>query len=252
MVRRPRLLITVIVFIFLYVASFYFFFVNQSRFLLLLFPLLAIIAGYGVASLAQYKLFQSFWGRLVLLGVVFLPGLAATIRFDQLLIRNDTRIQAREWLIKNIPEESKIAVLAPVLRVPTLPEAIHELETIDSSALRTIDHAERALKNGSSISHWYALNLSTAVSPNFFKNLNNYIQVNHYKFAIINEAFALDKGTPVEFLTEGAERHRIKGEKDPFAKNSFTNGYGDSWWQLFRIQSIGPELIIKEFGKNDT
>ena len=53
----------------------------------------------------------------------------------------DTRIAAREWVFKNIPENTKILADSQYLRFINTKTGIRELERIDPSSLRAADYA---------------------------------------------------------------------------------------------------------------
>src|SRR3989344_2711027 len=99
--------------------------------------------------------------------------LATNIRLDQILLHNDTRMQGRAWIENNIPEGTKILVLAPLTRISSVAKAVTEQETIDPHSLRKIDHAERTLsKNFSRHPQYHALNLYSVGrdANNFYNN----------------------------------------------------------------------------------
>jgi hypothetical protein len=88
---------------------------NQSRFfarwMLPIYPLLALLAAYGVVTLAS-----RFRPRVLVpaLGaLVALQGLVFSVHNDLVLARDDTRMIARRWMQEHIPAGTKI-VMEPI------------------------------------------------------------------------------------------------------------------------------------------
>ena len=77
------------------------------------YPAIVLLAAYGAIRFADWVARGRRWANWALAGVVVLmlvQGLAATIRVDSVLARNDTRALARSWIIRNIPEGSGVVV----------------------------------------------------------------------------------------------------------------------------------------------
>lgn len=94
-------------FIFLFFYFFYFLIVGRSsvkfmRYMLPLYPFLTILAGYGL-----YKLYKSI---KILSYVFFIAALIWTYMFLNIFSSIHTRIAASEWMLKNIPSGSTLAV----------------------------------------------------------------------------------------------------------------------------------------------
>ena len=104
--RRAALLLAFPVFLYLYMGAQGRYF---GRWLLPAYPVLCVLAGYGVVSLATAL------RRPALLSAVFAAllcaqGLLASIHVDRVLGREDTRAQALDWLRANVPEGERIVV----------------------------------------------------------------------------------------------------------------------------------------------
>jgi hypothetical protein len=85
-----------------------------GRWLIPVFPLVALLAAYCIIELADTVARRRPALRLtaIVLGVVALcgQGLVYSLHIGQVLSRQDTRNAAREWMVANIPERTKIVV----------------------------------------------------------------------------------------------------------------------------------------------
>ena len=101
--REAIVLGSLIVLYWLYMGS-------QSRFyarwMLPLYPALAILAAYALTLIRQRALF----GAAVALALI--PSAYATIRNALVLGREDTRTETRDWLVANVPAGTKVVVRA--------------------------------------------------------------------------------------------------------------------------------------------
>ena len=68
------------------------------------------------------------WTTAAVCVLLIAPSAGRLARFDYLLTREDTRLQARRWIFENIPQETFICMAALPWPFPQLPEAIHVLE----------------------------------------------------------------------------------------------------------------------------
>ena len=98
-----------------------------DRYLLVIVPLLILLAVRLVVELAlQWPRARRFAlpAAALVLAVAFVPPLASSVAFDRTLSGADTREIAREWIQRNIPEGSLIAVEnygPPLVREDQLP-----------------------------------------------------------------------------------------------------------------------------------
>jgi hypothetical protein len=85
---------------------------NQSRFfsrwLLPIYPILALLAAWALVELAR----RARWRWVLAAGAlaICLQGLVYSVHNDRVLAREDTRQQARDWMMANIPAGKKIVV----------------------------------------------------------------------------------------------------------------------------------------------
>jgi len=236
-----RFAVVSILFTVIYVAIFYLGFHLQGRYILMLYPLFAIIGGYGLWKMGK-------WPSVLLLSFMLLT----VLRFDQLLIRGDTRTQAREWIFENVPEQTSVAVLARLARLPSTPEAITEQEKIDPGSLRKIDEAERALPSSLLPGpHYHALNLATVKGGDFFTYLPEYLRTHHYQYLVISPDFAnahdfsLDKFGYLP-IGQAGPVIEFKGYDGNDDINDLSNGFGGGLPFLFSGRSNGPTIEIRK------
>jgi hypothetical protein len=77
------------------------------------YPAIVLLAAYGAIRVADRLGRERRWAAWVLPLVFVLmvaQGVAATIRVDSVLARNDTRLLARDWILENIPSDAKLVV----------------------------------------------------------------------------------------------------------------------------------------------
>lgn len=85
---------------------------QQSRFfarwMLPIYPLLAMLAAWAIVTLAQRVRFR--WALAAGAALLCLQGLVYSVHNDRVLARDDTRGVARDWMVANIPQGAKIVV----------------------------------------------------------------------------------------------------------------------------------------------
>jgi hypothetical protein len=83
---------------------------HQSRFfarwMLPIYPLLAMLAAYGVVAAAS----RVRWALVPVVLLVVLQGLVFSVHNDVVLARADTRQLARDWLVQHVPAGTKMVV----------------------------------------------------------------------------------------------------------------------------------------------
>ncbi len=239
-------------FIFSYIAVFYLLVFQVDRYILMLLPLLALTAGGGLFELWK-KIGMNFKFLIGGLGIIlFIFPIGMIIKFDWLLLKNDDRIQAIKWFESSIPKDSKVAVLVSFARIPTIPEAIKELEKIDKNALRQVDFAELALKNKGK---YYALNLYTATNDEFYGKIKEYLIKNHYEYFIFEKSIAERKGVSdpgkigtIIKIFDGYtdEAGDVVNWFGGGAQNSYDtiSWFIGGWKNIFKLKNSGPQIII--------
>jgi 4-amino-4-deoxy-L-arabinose transferase-like glycosyltransferase len=80
---------------------------SQSRFyarwMLPLYPTLAILAAYALTQIRQRVIFG------VVVALALIPSTLTTVRNALVMGREDTRTQTRDWLVANVPQGTKVA-----------------------------------------------------------------------------------------------------------------------------------------------
>ena len=175
---------TIVAFLFTFETLFYFTYHYHPRFTSFLFPLLAILAGFGVSIV--YEKWRGPIGAGVLTLAFVVPS-ASAISLSNLAIKDDSRSAAREWGLQHSPENAKVIVEARLLRLPSTKEAIEEQKTIDAGSLRQIDLAEATFeKNPHGWRQFHALNLYTTDNGEFFRSIVSYAGKNRYEYLIFD------------------------------------------------------------------
>lgn len=233
-------------FFFFYLVIFYLFFAHLDRFILPLYPLLAISAGYGLQQVFDWPLVKPL--RLAMLAIVGVLLVVPIVRFDYLLVKNDTRVQAIVWAQANIPVGAKIIVWAPLTRLPATPEALAEQKNIDPQSLRNVDQAEMNLDDKLALGRKFqALNLYNINNDSFFNSLKEYIKRNNYEYIIYNPDFANNRGVDFSSNYFAKEVKTFKGSLDsllPDGRERIPDGFGSGLKELFYSPSLGPEIRI--------
>lgn len=239
--RRCRWACVSWIFITVYFIAFYLFFLHVDRFLLMLYPLLCLFAAEGFIATAD-----ALRGRIKIVTMVlpFLVMLAVVIRYDALLLKNDTRIIATRWAEKNIPSDAKIMVLAPIMRLPATSDAIAEQESIDAASLRSVDTAERSFADEFfRTPRYHALNLNSVRNVDFLANIEEYIRSHDYEFVMYEPMLTAERVGDAfeagETIAEFRGYNELRGD-------AIVNGFGDGWKQVFTAPAIGPDIIIKK------
>jgi hypothetical protein len=115
--RAAAVLVPVALLFFLYMGSQSRFF---GRYMLPVFPMLAILAGYGGVQLARLAAARRPRLATIATGVVVVAalaqGLVTSVHSDMVLSRKDTRTAAREWMVREIPPRTTIVVEPTVPR----------------------------------------------------------------------------------------------------------------------------------------
>lgn len=224
----------------------------------MIMPLLALTAGFGAFSLF-YKFnpkFRFLPGALIFFSLIFM--LIMIFKFDFILLKNDSRIQAIKWFNSNISENSKVAVLVCSMKLSTTITATKELELIDPRAIRKTDLAEL---NIAGKKRYHALNLTNVKSEDFFKDFKEYIEKEKYEYLISSNCLSYKEQMP-DIKNLGAPIKIFKGysdEKDDavnwfsgWFKNDKQNIYyttpafGGRFKRLLNTENNGPEIIISK------
>ncbi|HEY4504989.1 MAG TPA: glycosyltransferase family 39 protein [Candidatus Paceibacterota bacterium] len=247
-------------FAFLYIAIFYILLFQVDRYVIMLLPVLALLSGFTTNQLlkllsgetAKFSKFAIF--PLVL---IFAYSGVNIARLDQLLVRNDTRVQALEWIKLNIPSgketREKIIVIGDKMRLPATREAIAELELIDPTALRSVDQAERKLAPPDA---YHALNLYNVGNQEFAKNSAFYASQNNYRYLVLDHEYVSRKnfGPIIEVGDTLMSWSGYLEEKGDLA-NWFGGGlyarqtiesFTRDPFEIWKIRNLGPVVEVRK------
>jgi len=238
-----------IVFIFSYITIFYIMFHYEHRFTIYLFPIISIFAGYGLYILA--KKIQNKTTAKIFIIVVLLVPFATSIRLEWLILRNDSRIQVREWVAENIKANSKIMVYAELTRFASTKEAHEEQKLIDPNSLRKIDEAEAYFdKNPHGHTQFHTINLYSIKDNNFYKNLPEYIEKNNYQYFILDPFYNITDEKKLGFSDIIKNATFVKSFSQFQEIYSMRDGNFGSPIELFKLKSFGPRIEVYKI-KND-
>lgn len=240
--RKRRLFWPISLFIYTYSAIFYLFFRYEHRFTIPLFPLLAILAAYGF-----YECYQRISNRVIAVSLILILAmpLILSLRLGYLFYSDDSRIHAREWIEKNIPQNSKILVYARLTRLSSTKEAIQEQEKIDPGSLRRVDIAEENLDIGRP-NAFHALNLYSVSNDEFFQDIKNYAVNNRYQYLFMemdNFNQSSEQWNKVWQVAQGkSELASFSGGPENYSL-SVGQLIGNPFY-LFELKELGPKIVI--------
>lgn len=233
-----------IVFIISYSFIFYTFFRFEYRFLLPLTLLLSIGASYGI-NIIKEKFPQKIYKSIFILVILIL--ILISLKMSTLGAKNDSRVQAKEWLERNTTTNQKIIVYANLMRLPNSKSGIIEQEFIDPTSLRTNDKNEKDIEPILRKNRVFnALNLYTVKNDNFYNEISNYAQKNNYEYLVIaKQDFLNNPGQfkNVKKLTKKAIMVAKFGNNESGYSLSKTE-IGPTLKPLFTIKEFGPEIEI--------
>ncbi len=231
-------------FIFVYSMIFYILFRFEQRFAIPIFPIFFILAGIGISECWKKisilsKMKCSFFSLAIF--ILLLIPILSSIQISSLLIRNDTRLQAREWVFRNIPEGSRIITYSNLFRLPTLPQAIEELRSIDKKAIRKVDLAESkiALKE-TSYKAYQALNLYPIDNLQILNNLSTYAKEKKYEYFLVEPDYR--KNLSYGELTDARLHKKIASWEGQSNYSIATSQFEGPFYELFKTPNMGPTI----------
>lgn len=242
--KKEKFFLSSAIFITLYSMIFYYFFRFEQRFLLPVLLFLLIGAGFGAKELL--KIFPRKIGNSLLIGLLLIMVIIS-VRLSTLGFVNDSRVHAKNWLKDNSAQNEKIIVYANLMRLPNTSEAVLEQEKIDAKSLRTVDQAEKNIRDEiRKEKPFYALNLYTVSNEDFYKNIYDYSKKENFKYLVISKE---------DFLNNKEQFEQVKSlTKNSTLVASFGNNkrhyslakseIGPTLFPLFKIKEFGPEIEI--------
>lgn len=243
------------VFPLIYIAFFYFIYHthDNGRYLLMLYPVFAVTAGYGFFYF--YEKLSSVVPKLFVYGLTF--GIFCFMFFiaaklDYLLARADTRVQALEWINAELPVGVKLITFAPFMKLSATPGALQDQGDIDASSVSRIDVAESLVPQKFSVlPKHYSINLYGIKNTDIISGIKNYIKIHDFDYLVYAEDFALlkNKGLMELLNVRGENIKVIKGFSgtDGDINNDFVGGLR----HILDSDNNGPTMIIKKISKID-
>jgi hypothetical protein len=116
---------------------------NIPRYLVPSIPFLALISAYGLVTIMNRNRRIGYG----LGSLVILYYLAVFPRYTLLLLRDDTRLTARQWITTHLADNS-IVTISDRLRLAAKPQAIKTVSEINPGAIRSLD---RIILSGSPV-----------------------------------------------------------------------------------------------------
>lgn len=242
--NKEKFFLSSTIFIILYSIIFYYFFRFEQRFLLPVLLFLIIGASFGTKEL--FKKFPKKITSYVVFGLLLITVIIST-RLSYLGYLNDSRIHAKNWLIENNAQNEKVIVYANLMRLPNTKEAVLEQEKIDPKSLRTVDQAEKNIREEiRRESPFYALNLYTVRNDAFYKNIKDYTKKEKFKYLILSKEDFLDNKEQFEQMKDLAQNGTLVAS---FGNNErhyslAKSEIGPTLFPLFKIKEFGPEIEI--------
>lgn len=227
------------IFMVLYGITFFIFFSYEHRFSVSLIPFICILAGQGFVLLYEYTR-NNFIFRKFILIILMVPVITA-LQLGYLSYKNDSRIIVKHWVETNLPAGSKVAVLAPQMRLTSDKEALEEQKNIDFNSWRKIDEAEHEI-GSDTYKTFHALNLYTVDNPIFLAELPYYLKKNGYNYLVV---------APYEYKMSDSLNSLIQGSRLVFSSGSSQKTYSlgqsnflGSPWMFWKLQTFGPYIGV--------
>ncbi len=240
-------------FVIFYIAIFYYLFLDVSRFILILYPLFALVAGYSLNNFLQVLPNKSQKLQAAITVIVWLALILPTSMFFSQL--EDSRTAARNYFLQNIEEDTKVVVLAPLTRLPANREAVLEKEKIEPASIRKIDLAEKRLaKEYRNNKIFFALNLNEVVAKDFYSNFADYLKNNNFEYLVLDPDFAKTKGVNVDIDSLGEVIKVYNGFVNDDPVNDIpTDGSGLSFAKIWQSKDkyLGPDVYIIKLNTNE-
>jgi hypothetical protein len=156
-------------------------------------------------------------------------------------------VHTKNWLIENGAQNEKVIVYANLMRLPNTKEGVLEQEKIDPKSLRTVDQAEKNIRDEIRREPpFHVLNLYTVRNKDFYKNIKDYTKKEKYKYLIVSKEDFLDNKEQFEQVRSLIEKSTLVAS---FGNNEShyslaKSEIGPTLLPLFKIKEFGPEIEI--------
>lgn len=232
-----RLWTSVFLFFISYIFLMYTFFTALPRAVLIILPLCAVLAGFGLGKFTELFerkiLIKSF-----IIAVIFILPLLSVARYDYLLSVADTRTLATAWIRENIPAGSRILAHLPVMRLTNAREGINRMEKLDAKSLRAADRALLKIKP-----EFYLEPAFEILNLHFFPGYSASPEDFQYLVLEYEKADQSDLSPGVRELVGKAQLLK-RFESQLEFKDEISTRFP---WEFFEIQRFGPFVDIYEF-----
>ena len=190
--QEKMLGLTFFLFTIFYIAMLYLTVTFEDRYLIGLIPAFCLFGSIGLGKLSQVlvyfcpKLKSQIFITLAVL-IVLYPGILATYS-NLLLLRNDTRLQAIEWVHNNLQDRNKIINEMHHIRLKSSNEALAYQKQIDPHSLTSFERY-RLSQNNENLQEYSMSSINTS-SIEFNDNdtkttlIANKLQSDGYSFLI--------------------------------------------------------------------
>ncbi|MDQ5950471.1 MAG: hypothetical protein QG585_413 [Patescibacteria group bacterium] len=242
--KKEKFFLSSVIFITFYSVIFYFFFRFEQRFLLPIILFLIIGASFGIKELRNI-LPKKVWSASIYALILITVIISARLSF--LGFVNDSRVHTKNWLIENGAQNEKVIVYANLMRLPNTKEGVLEQEKIDPKSLRTVDQAEKNIRDEIRREPpFHVLNLYTVRNKDFYKNIKDYTKKEKYKYLIVSKEDFLDNKEQFEQVRSLIEKSTLVAS---FGNNEShyslaKSEIGPTLLPLFKIKEFGPEIEI--------
>ncbi len=231
-----------------YIPVLYLFFHSEVRYVSLLLPLLAVLAGFGLARVEEAISGPGRSRRIAVAGIIFLvftyPAWVVA-RYDQLLTIPDTRQQAQIWIHQHVPAGAAVATSVQSFTLTAQRSSLVSQQLLDSTSLRETDRALLQLPPDQYLAPAYDLLRLERVADLLPRDAFAYLDEYHYRYLVVEE---WANQTAPDYLRPLAARVQT-GEATVLA--SFTQTVDDPngnmyqpAWRLFRAAQLGPTVTV--------
>jgi hypothetical protein len=244
-IKRNSLSWITLISIVFYPTIFYLLFRPESRFILLLMPLLAVQSGVFLDKLIGRLEHRFTYGNLALY-VILLAAIIPTVGFTRTLHQNDSRVDMLEYIIVNLPKNARIAYEVDLLRINPTVEAALDQKALDPKSLRRADISLLAIGKTNNWAY-YSLNLGTLSKTLSTEELTQYLKKKKFTHLLIDERVLSLVDQLTEFSFKKIHSHE---EREAFSlTHSEPKG---NFWAIAKGTMSGPKLYLYEISPRAT
>ncbi|MEK7623163.1 MAG: glycosyltransferase [Patescibacteria group bacterium] len=219
---------------------------NIPRYLAPSLPFLALISAYGLTTLMEWRPRY----RLVFIIPLLAYHSVLFIRYETLILRDDTRLTAREWIETNFSNET-IVTVADKLRLTATKEAITLVADINPNAIRSLDRAilsdDMATKDLTLLRAYNLYFLTNDLDRE--KAISAIMSLPGAKY-IVTDSYTPKIGAFVPLVTQGEMvKQFANGDSEDKSETLFISGEEKPLdmlliKKLFRMRQFGPVVTI--------